>query len=171
MKRLAIFMIILMISAIFVLINVGGDEVLRLHVKANSDDEIDMNIKLEVASYINELIGDKIKCVSCNEAEKWLSDRLPFLRAAVNEKLKSLGADYEATLELKKSDFPSRSYGNTFFPSGEYSALVISLGSGEGDNWWCVLYPRLCYGKGTGGNEVIYRSRIVEAYKKLFKER
>lgn len=171
MKRLAIFTIILMLSAILILINIGGDDVLRLHVKANSDGETDMNIKLEVVSYINELIADKLNGCSYEETAKWLSERLPFLKTAVNEKLKTLGADYEATVELKKRDFPSRSYGNVFFPSGEYSALVISLGSGEGDNWWCVLYPRLCYGKATGGNEVIYRSRIVEAYRKLFKER
>ncbi len=170
MKRLAIFLIIIISVAILVMSFFGSDEVLRLHVKANSDSTSDIEIKKEVAKVVNEFLAENCDKETLKETAEFLKSNIETLKEIVLQKLCELNANYGAKVEIKNADFPSRSYGNVFFESGSYNALVITLGEGTGDNWWCVLYPRLCYGKEIDGHKIIYRSRIIEAYKKIVKE-
>ena len=62
----------------------------------------------------------------------------------INASLSDLGADYEAKIRIGKEDFPERNYAGEVYPAGEYTALIVELGEGTGDNWWCVLFPSLC---------------------------
>ena len=78
--------------------------------------------------------------------------------------LKEQGFAYSASAEIKKESFPTRVYGEYTLPAGEYSALIIRLGSGKGDNWWCVVYPPLCFA--STDTDVIYKSKIQEIIEK-----
>ena len=81
--------------------------------------------------------------------------------------LRENGFDYGATAALEREIFPTRVYGEYLLPAGEYSALILRLGSGEGDNWWCVVYPPLCF-VGDSNANVIYKSKIKEIIDKFY---
>ena len=74
--------------------------------------------------------------------------------------MKEEGFSYGASAELETENFPTRVYGEYTLPAGEYSALIIRLGSGEGDNWWCVVYPPLCFA--AVDTDIVYKSKIKE---------
>ena len=71
------------------------------------------------------------------------------------------GFDYAARAEVRTEEFPTRVYGDYTLPAGTYTALIVELGSGKGDNWWCVVYPPLCFAGSSQGN-VVYKSKIAE---------
>ncbi len=119
--------------------------VFRLHIRANSNSEEDQATKLAVRDallpFTSELFADcqgLADAVSVAEAEK------DALTAHINSSLSSLGADYEARISIGKEVFPERNYAGEVYPAGEYTALIVELGDGTGDNWWCVLFPSLC---------------------------
>ena len=82
--------------------------------------------------------------------------------------LKSNGFAYKSAVSVKKEQFPDKTYGEHFFPSGVYDALIIELGSGEGDNWWCVAFPPLCFVPDGDGETVAYKSWVKEQLDKIF---
>ena len=90
-----------------------------------------------------------------------IEKNLYLISAVAEETLRKEGFSYGATAELTVETFPTRVYGDYTMPAGEYSALILRLGSGQGDNWWCVVYPPLCFAAPTGQN-VIYKSKIKE---------
>lgn len=121
-------------------------QVLRFHVLANSDSDSDQAVKLEVRSlildYIQQLLprgADKEETAAC--LSKYQAD----IEACANRFLEEKGFGYQAHLQLTRSYFPTRVYGNMVFPCGTYDAVRMILGKGEGHNWWCVLYPRFCF--------------------------
>lgn len=131
---------------------------LRLHVIANSDSVYDQEVKLMVRDKIVQslevYIGDaKTK----EEAMQGISLHLAQIEADCNEVLAPL-ASYTAKPILAKSEFPTRSYGDLVLPAGEYDALRIVLGAGEGKNWWCVLFPPLCFVDAAGNFESVAAS-------------
>lgn len=120
-------------------------EVLRLHIPANSDSEYDQNIKLELRDYILSEYSEKLACESdIQQAIAQTEALLPEIEADCNEFLSAEGAPYGAKAELCNMHFNTRVYDNVTLPAGEYTALRITLGSGEGKNWWCVMFPPLC---------------------------
>lgn len=123
---------------------VQGD-VLRLHIPANSDSEDDQKIKLEVRDMVlSEFSGELAECKSVSEAEEKIILLLPEIEERCNEFLRERGFEYSARAELSDSRFPTREYDRVILPAGEYRALKITLGKGEGHNWWCVIFPQLC---------------------------
>ena len=119
--------------------------VLRLHVIADSDSEYDQALKLEVRDEIIGVLREKLATAqSLEEAEAIVEDNLDEIENIACEYLQGK-ADYSAHVELGMAEFPTKSYGDMVFPAGEYHALRVILGSGEGKNWWCVLFPSLCY--------------------------
>ncbi len=120
-------------------------EVLRLHIPANSDSEYDQDIKLRLRDYILEEYSSRLACESdIGQAIAQTEALLPEIEASCNEFLAAEGAPYSATAELCNMHFNTRVYDNVTLPAGEYTALRITLGSGEGQNWWCVMFPPLC---------------------------
>lgn len=120
-------------------------EVLRLHIPANSDSEYDQAVKLKVRDYILEEYGAQLSgCVSREEAVEEVRCLLPDIEKSCCEYLSQQGADYGARAELTEMYFTTREYENVTLPAGDYLALRITLGSGEGHNWWCVMFPPLC---------------------------
>ena len=119
--------------------------VLRLHIPANSDSEYDQNLKLMVRDYILEEYGTQLcGSGSRDEAAQRVSELLPEIEESCNEFLEEHGAGYGAYAQLTEMYFTTRRYDNVTLPAGEYQALRITLGSGEGHNWWCVIFPQLC---------------------------
>lgn len=119
--------------------------VLRLHIPANSDSEYDQNMKLMVRDYILEEYGTQLSGLgSRDEAAQRVSELLPEIEESCSEFLREHGAGYGASAQLTEMYFTTRRYDNVTLPAGEYQALRITLGSGEGHNWWCVIFPQLC---------------------------
>lgn len=129
--------------------NVSSDlskNVLRLHVIANSDSTKDQNLKYIVRDNIIEYMNTICSNVTSKEdAIKIVSNNLINFENIANETIKQNGFNYTATCELGNFEFPTKTYSDISFPSGYYDALEIKLGSSEGKNWWCVLYPSLCF--------------------------
>lgn len=120
-------------------------EVLRLHIPANSDSEYDQDIKLRLRDYILDEYSARLACErDVGQAIAQTEALLPEIEQACNQFLTAEGAPYGAKAELCNMHFNTRVYDNVTLPAGEYTALRITLGSGEGQNWWCVMFPPLC---------------------------
>ncbi|MGI6643652.1 MAG: stage II sporulation protein R [Bacillota bacterium] len=126
-------------------------DTIRLHVIGNSDSSEDQDIKLAVRDVLMMSLGSQLsEAKDVALAERTISSCLAEIENVANSCLKDSGAKYGAKVLLKGVHFPDKTYetseGKTvFLPEGEYKALQVVLGKGEGKNWWCVMYPPLCY--------------------------
>ena len=126
------------------------DEVLRLHVIANSDSEADQELKLLVRDEILKETQKILKnAKSREEAEKIISEHSALLENIAIETVRKNCFDYPVALELGKENYPTKNYESCAFPSGEYLSLRIKIGEASGENWWCVLFPPLCLSAAT----------------------
>ena len=120
-------------------------EVLRLHIPANSDSAEDQRMKLKLRDHILTEYGERLATEGdITSATAQIQALLPEIESDCCEFLRRNGADYSATAELTEMYFSTRTYENVTLPAGEYTALRITLGTGEGRNWWCVMFPPLC---------------------------
>ncbi|MBQ3493164.1 MAG: stage II sporulation protein R [Clostridia bacterium] len=166
MKKICISFLIV---AIIILSGIGlfapkpqaHTEYLRIHIRANSNEFIDQNVKYKVKSAVVEFLTPYIaNCKDKKSAEDMLSSNLTAIKQVCNDVLKQNGFNYTANAKIKNEEFPTRVYEGVQLESGFYDALIIELGCGEGDNWWCVVYPPLCFvGKDSG---YVYRSKILD---------
>lgn len=117
--------------------------VLRLHILADSDSEYDQALKLKVRDGLLEM-GMFGEASSLSEAEEIASDRLHDIEEAAESILRENGCELPVTAELADVVFDERTYGEIVMPAGEYRALRVKIGSAQGKNWWCVMYPPLC---------------------------
>lgn len=121
-------------------------KVIRFHVRANSDSAADQLLKLEVRDAIGSLMAEKLKDADSRlESCQIVEENLEEICAAAGETIREKGYDYPVSASLGDSDFPEKHYGMLTFPAGDYEALNVKIGSGQGHNWWCVLYPNLCF--------------------------
>ena len=121
------------------------DEILRLHVVADSDSEEDQAIKLRVRDAVIESIsGDLQNIGDMDQARDYIRENLPKIQQAANDALSALGCEDTAVATLREEVFDTRVYDTFSLPAGIYEALRITIGSGEGRNWWCVAFPTLC---------------------------
>ena len=124
-----------------------ADCVIRLHVIANSDCAEDQRLKLEVRDRILEEAQAVYEgCVSREEVQHRLEKRLTVLEQAGEEVVEAQGYSYPVRAELTPCWFPTKEYDTFSLPAGEYLALRVVIGEGEGQNWWCVAFPPLCVG-------------------------
>lgn len=120
-------------------------DVLRLHVIANSDSQTDQNIKLLVRDRLLEVGADCFaNAQNRMQAVAAVQEANAVLTAAANAVLHANGADYTATITVKNEYFETRTYDNVSLPAGVYLAVCVVLGEGQGKNWWCVMFPPLC---------------------------
>ncbi len=140
--------------------NGENGEYLRIHIRADSNEAAAQTVKYavrdEVVDYLTPLVASY---ATKRAAMEGIEKNLPQIERVATEVLQKEGFSYGAQAKLTKESFPTRVYGEYVLPAGEYSALVLSLGSGKGDNWWCVVYPPLCF---SGTPNVIYKSKIKE---------
>ncbi len=123
-----------------------SSSVVRLHVVANSDSTDDQNLKLKVRDDITSYLEPVLKnAYDINDTKEIIRDNLRDIEKEAEKSIKKYGYEYNVTADFNKFDFPTKVYENTKFPKGKYDALKIVIGDGEGQNWWCVLYPQLCF--------------------------
>ena len=118
--------------------------IVRLHVLANSDTVEDQALKLKVRDAGIEYMEKQDDLNSAGEAREYLSENLNRLEKIAEGVIASEGYDYSARADLGVRYIPEKAYGGITFPAGNYEALNITIGRGEGENWWCVLFPPLC---------------------------
>lgn len=120
-------------------------DVLRLHIVGASDSEFDQSLKLKVRDAVLEKGGELFDgTVTADEAEKIITPRIDELKAVAEEVLKENGCDYKVDITVGEEYFTTRCYENFTMPAGVYTAVRVNIGSAEGKNWWCVMFPPLC---------------------------
>ncbi|MBV7505182.1 stage II sporulation protein R [Bacillus sp. sid0103] len=121
-------------------------EAIRLRILANSDFEKDQAIKRKVRDAVNAQITVWVQdLTSMEKARTVINSKLPEIQAISERVVREQGSTQSVKVEFGKVQFPTKLYGQYLYPAGEYQAILITLGSGEGANWWCVLYPPLCF--------------------------
>ncbi len=118
--------------------------IIRLHVIANSNTAEDQALKLKVRDAVIEYMSEQKDLKNADETRTYLSDNLERLEKIAEGVIAAEDCNYTATADLGVRYIPEKTYGSITFPAGNYEALNITIGSGEGENWWCVLFPPLC---------------------------
>lgn len=210
MKKLSIFIII----GIFILLLIpsGGqarpqgeisqqeiaEKLIRFHVIANSDSDEDQALKLKVRDEILKYITPKLQnSKSLDESREIIKNNDNKIKKIALDIIRKNGYNYNVTSTLGQFNFPVKEYGNIVLPEGTYEAYRVVIGSGEGKNWWCVMFPPLCFVDLTKGevavketeaemkkvltedefklvdkedqeNKIVLKSKVVEYAKKVF---
>ena len=163
-----------------------SDEVFRFHILANSNEDYDQQLKLKVRDKVllyTESLFEKAR--SKEEAENLISNNLQDICNTAQKEVTDNGYDYTVTAQITKMYFTTRTYESYTLPSGMYDALRITIGSGEGHNWWCVMYPSICISSEKSQDEAAketfndnqydivknekyeYKFKIVEIFEKI----
>ncbi|MFT0801670.1 stage II sporulation protein R [Bacillus swezeyi] len=122
------------------------DEAIRLRILANSDSESDQNLKRKIRDEVNQEITKWVEdLTSMKDARQVIRSKLPEIKKIAKDAVKRENARQSVDVSFDKVSFPTKLYGNMVYPAGEYEAVLITLGEGEGANWWCVLFPPLCF--------------------------
>ncbi|HMM05350.1 MAG TPA: stage II sporulation protein R [Clostridiales bacterium] len=150
-KKILILLLLCLVLTLVCAASINGSRIkdaslIRFHVIANSDSVCDQAVKLKVRDAVLEQVNDALsKAASKEEAAAILSSKSDAIIDTANAVLTAEGFSYTATAKLGTSVFPTKTYGSITLPAGKYNAYRIILGEGKGKNWWCVLYPPLCF--------------------------
>ena len=169
-----IFIILLTVCTLFIMLGflpVHGeaeiyDNVLRLHVIANSDSDEDQALKLKVRDALLE--GSSEVFLQCNDrasAASAVKENRALLESIAKKTILDAGYDYPVKIELGEEKYPTRSYGEICFPAGNYLSLRVIIGDGNGQNWWCVLFPPMCLSAASDNVETIPLGLTGEQYR------
>lgn len=162
--------IIIILSVVGIGLNSGTPqrEYLRIHIRADSNDGKAQSVKYLVKDAVVEYLTPYIAvCDTKSKAKTLLTDRLREIEKVADAVLVKNNFNYKSKAQVKNENFPTRVYENLTLDAGYYDALIISLGSGKGDNWWCVVYPPLCFvGEGSG---YVFKSKICNVINDFFK--
>lgn len=121
-------------------------QVFRFHVLANSDSEEDQALKMKVKEGIIAYMKQELpESDSVETTKEWAGENLSQIKQVAAGIIADEGYEYSVKAEVTTCDFPDKTYGDITFPAGEYEALRIEIGQAKGQNWWCVLYPNLCF--------------------------
>ena len=121
-------------------------EVFRFHVLANSDSEEDQALKMQVKEAVVAYMKEEIpESDSVETTKEWARSHLDAIVNLAKAVIREKGYDYPVLAEVTTCDFPDKTYGDITFPAGRYEALRVKIGQAKGQNWWCVLYPNLCF--------------------------
>lgn len=146
------------------------NNLIRMHIIANSDGAEDQSVKLAVRDRLLEDIGKKLSSESGDECKRDIINNLGAIEDKANAVLKENGFEYGAKAVYGKFAFPKKEYKSMTLPAGEYYGVRVILGNGEGHNWWCVMYPPLCVNEngetelGAGSEKLLKESLSGEAY-------
>lgn len=120
--------------------------IIRLHVVANSNSQEDQALKTDVKNAVIEYMGARLKgSNNINESKNVIDANIEDVRKLVCETIKANEKNYQVEIDTGVYPFPTKTYGDISLPAGNYQALNIKIGKGEGSNWWCVLFPPLCF--------------------------
>ena len=170
MKKI-IFAAVALVAVLAVIISVAGSgsssnaDFLRIHIRADSNDAADQNVKFQVKSAVVDYLTPYLaNATTKQQAMNVVKGQLSQIEKVCDKVLKENGFTYTSHAKLCQEEFPDRSYGDVTLAAGVYDALIIELGSGSGNNWWCVVYPPLCFvgGESNGSNSIVYKSKLLE---------
>jgi len=143
---------------------------LRIHIRANSNQQVDQNIKYKIkdkmVSFLTpHLCQVKSKAEAIEVVEKYSN----IIESECESILRGNGFKYSVNVKIANEYFPTRTYSNTTLESGYYDTVIVELGEAKGDNWWCVMYPPLCFvNKNNNNKQIKYKSIIAEWWNKIF---
>ena len=150
-RKCVIALILVLFMGLLLVYTYAGDGcrndhegILRLHVIANSNKVSDQALKLKVRDAVIEYMADQKDLKTVDETREYLKENQKRLQKIAEGVIAAQGYDYPAAVELGVRYIPQKTYGDITFPAGNYEALNITIGSGQGENWWCVLFPPLC---------------------------
>lgn len=144
------------------------DKIIRLHVVANSDSPEDQAIKLRIRDAIIKELKPKLENLkSQEEVKNLISANMDNLIAAAEEEMARLGENFPIDIELGTFEFPTKVYGDLSFPAGAYQALNVKIGEAKGKNWWCVMFPPLCFVDIAQG---VVSEKTLEEFKEILDE-
>lgn len=153
-------------------------KIIRFHVRANSDTTVDQELKLKVRDAIGGYMQPIIsKVSSIEEGRKIIKESLKDIEQQASQVIAAEGRDYQVNASLTITDFPEKTYGNYTFPAGKYEALEVVIGKGKGHNWWCVMYPNLCFVNSTyeiveeEAEKTLEQALTPEEYKSLMENK
>ena len=143
----------------------------RIHIRANSNTQKDQEVKYKVKDEIVKLLTPLLsEAKTKEEAIQIIDNNIEYITKTVDDVLAQNGFSYNSNAQIKSEFFPTRSYGKLTLESDVYDALIVNLGSGSGDNWWCVVYPPMCFVPSEGDDDcIVYKSKILEIIKNFFK--
>ena len=144
---------------------------LRIHIRANSNQTIDQEIKYKIKDLTVDFLTPEIaNCKNKQDVVDVITQKKTELQNLIDGFLTENNFDYKSNIKINNEYFPTRSYQNVVLESGFYDAMIIELGTATGNNWWCVLYPPLCFVNYSAQNNegVVYKSRILEIIKSFF---
>lgn len=151
MKKAIIPLFIILITTIFIsAMPTEADaaiyeDTVRLHILANSDSEEDQALKLKLRDEILAVFGKSLSLFeSVDEAKAELSEKISEIKEFADRKLNELGYDYTSCVTLTREWYDTRDYGDYSLPCGYYTSLRVIIGAGNGQNWWCIMFPPLC---------------------------
>lgn len=128
-----------------------SNKVLRLHILANSNSTFDQELKLRVRDEIVQYLTPKLKkSQNLYQTKDIISNNITNIETLA-QNIVSKYSNYKTSVSLDTSTFPTKTYGDISFPAGKYEALKIIIGNGEGNNWWCVMFPPLCFTNSSAG--------------------
>ncbi len=147
-------------------------EYLRIHIRANSNSTADQEVKYLVKDAVVEALIPLLSEITTKaEAQQVMEENFTFIESVANEVLKQKGFSYTAHVKIDNEFFPTRTYQadniSLTLDEGYYDALILELGSGEGNNWWCVVYPAFCFTKTQKFDNIVYISKIWEIIKSV----
>ena len=152
-------------------------EILRFHVLANSDSDEDQQLKLRVRTLLLDSIYEELgENASLDDTKEYVLANKDSLEQEAEDYMKAEGYDYPAHMEVTECYFPTKTYGDMVFPCGTYDAVRVEIGKGKGHNWWCVLYPPLCFVDSTyavvpdSSREILRESLDAADYQALLKK-
>ena len=141
---------------------------LRIHIRANSNSDEDQSVKYKVKNEIVEALIPLLADVeSFDEAKSIVSQNFGYIEEVVDKTLSDNGFNYTSNASIKNEYFPTRSYDEITLEEGYYDALILNLGSGDGDNWWCIVFPAFCFTQTKKIDNIEYISRIWEIIKSV----
>lgn len=171
-----IISVILSVYALSIQKNLS-DELLRMHIIANSNSKFDQNLKIQVRDKICETVGKEfINIKDKKEYRKTLIEKCEEIQAVADEILDKNNAGYKSNVTFGKLYIPRKTYNEIVLPEGSYDGLVIRLGNASGKNWWCVVYPPLCFTENSSGKlsteamEYLKNNLSAESYSLITKE-
>ena len=147
------------------------DGAIRVRVIANSNSLYDQSIKMKVKDYIEKNISTLLLSVTdIDEARDIINSNISSLNNGIDNIFNDNNYNMDYNVNFGNNYFPDKEYKGVIYKEGEYESLVVTIGKGEGDNWWCVLFPPLCLleGKDNNSSDVEYKSFVKEMLDRIF---
>ncbi len=166
--------LVFVVAAVILLTPANGKEdFLRIHIRADSNSDADQTVKYKVKNAVVDYLTPYLtQADTKSKALSIVSARLGEICEVADKVLDDNGFNYKSRAKVTAENFPARTYDGVTLEAGVYDALILELGSGSGDNWWCVVYPPLCFigTESNGSSSVVFRSKLAEIINRWKKE-